>query len=257
MRSWRKPVTDRMAQVGRPAFRPAERRTISAEVLDQLIAKLRSGELRPGQRLPTEAELAADLRVGRSTVREAMRTLIALGLVETKTRRGTIVTQRAEDPLAFDAANGHLDRLRQWALLDLLELREALEGLAAARAALRATDADIKAIVDAQRAVEADIAEGRTYFDSNVRFHQAIAHGAHNPLLYDSMTRVSSQVRGFRERLMREIRDMPERDVREHAAIVTAIREKRPERARAAMAAHIRSFAALVRRAADDLARAS
>lgn len=257
MHSWHRLAMDRTDQSARPAFRPVERRTISADVLDQLVAKLRSGEVRPGQRLPTEAELAADLKVGRSTVREAMRALIALGLVETRTRRGAIVTQRAEDPLAFDAATGHLHRLRQWALLDLLELREALEGLAAGRAALRATEADIRAIADAQHAVEADIAARRTYFDSNVRFHQAIARGAHNPLLSESLARVGSQVRGYREHLMREIRDMPERDMHEHAAIVSAIRERRPERARAAMAAHIRSFAALVRRAADDLAQAS
>src|SRR6516162_9215081 len=119
-------------------FRPARREAVSQIVLDQLLAEIREGSLKPGDRLPTESELTRMFEVGRSSIREALRGLITLGLIETKPGRGAIVRHGAESPLARVGFRVSVEQLNTRALLDLLEVREALEGQAAEYAARRA-----------------------------------------------------------------------------------------------------------------------
>lgn len=170
-----------------------------------------------------------------------------MGLVETKPGRGAIVVARAPNPLAHLEAHGQsIEDLQKWAILDLLEVRESLEGQAAQLAAERATPLDLATIQRHALEVEKDIAEGRTYFRSNTAFHLAISRASHNSVLAESVRYLVGQVRAYRERLMRELREMPDQDVAEHRAILAAIRERNPEKARRAMVKHIRSFARFV-----------
>ena len=227
---------------------PPRRVSLSQAVLDQLLARIRDGSIRAGERLPGEYELMRMLKVGRSSVREALRGLITMGLVETKPGRGAIVVARAPNPLAHLAAHGQsIEHLQKWAILDLLEVRESLEGQAAELAAERATPQDLSAIQRHLLEVEKEIAEARTYFRSNTNFHLAVARASRNSVLAESVRHLVGQVRAYRERLMRELRDMPERDVAEHRAVLEAIRRHKPEQARRAMVRHIRSFAQIVR----------
>ena len=247
----------------RPArFRPARREPVSQIILDQLLSEIRDGRLNPGDRLPTEGELMQVFEVGRSSVREALRGLITLGLIETKPGRGAIVTHQATSPLARSGPTVSVEQLNIRALLDLLEVREGLEGQAAEYAARRATVREIKELRLLHAAVERDVRRGRTYFRTNAAFHTAIARAAHNSVLAESIRLLAGQVRGYRERLMRELPSMPQQDVVEHRAILEAVAAGSPERAREAMVAHIRSFSKLVsalneaprRRAAGGLA---
>ncbi len=237
---------------------PAERRSLSQMVLDQILAQIREGAIRPGDRIPGEFELMKLLKVGRSSVREAMRGLVTLGLVETRPGRGAIVAARAANPLEHLGMRSRSSRVVQkYALLDLLDVREGLEGQAAGLAALRATPEDLAAMERHVAAMDKQIKQGRTYFRSNVEFHLAVARSSHNGLLVESAENLLGQVRAYRERLMREIPDMPERDVKEHRAILEAVKAGNAERARRAMVTHIRTFAGLVRRAGDGLGTAS
>jgi GntR family transcriptional regulator, transcriptional repressor for pyruvate dehydrogenase complex len=241
------PSKDGIRQTRRlPSFQPAERKPISRVVFDQIAAEIRRGRLRPGDRLPTEQELVAAFKVSRSSVREALRGLATLGLIETRQGRGAIVALQAESPLAHATRNVDMDHLNRRALLDLLEVREALETKAASLAAQQATRSEIQMLRQLQVAVEQDVAEGRSYFRSNAAFHRGIAVAGHNPLLIETIEQVGGQVRAYRERLMREIRSMPKQDVREHRAIIDAIAAGNAERARDAVSAHLRSFARLV-----------
>jgi GntR family transcriptional repressor for pyruvate dehydrogenase complex len=132
------------------------------------------------------------------------------------------------------------------ALLDLLEVRESLEGQAAYLAAERATDAHITTIREAADLVARDVARGRVYFRSNAEFHLSVARASQNRVLARSIQSLIGQVRDFRVKLMKQLVDMPERDVAEHAAITAAIAARQPEAARRTMVAHIRSFASLL-----------
>lgn len=227
-------------------FRPARREAVSQIVLDQLLGEIRAGSLRPGDRLPTESELMRLFEVGRSSVREALRGLITLGLIETKPGRGAIIRHGAVSPLAGVGFRVSVEQLNTRALLDLLEVREALEGQAAEYAARRATSAEIKQLRLLQAAVERDIRRGRTYFRTNAALHTGIARTARNSVLTELIRLLAGQVRGYRERLMREVPNMPQQDIMEHRAIVGAIAARAPEKAREAMVAHIRSFSKLV-----------
>ncbi|MCC7273993.1 MAG: FadR family transcriptional regulator [Alphaproteobacteria bacterium] len=219
---------------------------MSRLVFDQIIAEIREGRLRPGDRLPSEHELVAMFEVGRSSVREALRGLVTLGLIETRPGRGAVVALQADSPLAALRRDVDLEQLSRRALLDLLEVRDALESRAAALAAERATAEDIERLRRCHGAVERDVAAGRSYFRTNTDFHRAVASAARNPVLADSIRLLIGQVRAYRERLMRELPAMPEQDVREHGALVDAIAAHDAERARRAMSRHIRSFAALL-----------
>jgi GntR family transcriptional repressor for pyruvate dehydrogenase complex len=226
----------------------ARRRSLSETVLEQLLAQLRNGSVRPGDRLPGEHELMRMLGVGRSSVREALRALITLGLVETRSGRGAVIVARSPNPLARLGTGADVaEAVQKWAVLDLLEVRESLEGQAAALAAERATPLDLVTIERHALEIERRIEAGLTYFRSNAALHTAVARASHNNILAESVQQLVGQVRVYRERLMREIRGMPTGDVAEHRAVLDAIRARDPDRARAAMVAHIRRFADLVR----------
>ena len=215
-------------------------------MLDQILAEIREGRIKPGERLPSERMLMQAFAVGRSTVREALQGLVTLGLVSNRQGRGAVVTTQAASPFATLRRNVDLEQLNKRALLDLLEVREALEGKAAEFAARRATANDIEELERQHEAVEREVRAERSYFRPNALFHKAIATAAHNPVLAESISLLVGQVREYRERMMREAPLMPRRDVREHLAILTAIRRRDPERARDAMLAHIRSFARVI-----------
>jgi GntR family transcriptional repressor for pyruvate dehydrogenase complex len=188
------------------------------------------------------------LGVGRSSVREALRALITLGLVETRSGRGAVIIARSPNPLARLGTGADVaDALQKWAVLDLLEVRESVEGQAAALAAERATPLDLVTIERYALEIERRIDAGTTYFRSNAAFHTAIARASHNNLLAESVQQLVGQVRVYRERLMQEILGMPSGDVAEHRMVVEAIKDRDPERARTAMVTHIRRFAELVR----------
>ncbi|MGE3918568.1 MAG: FadR/GntR family transcriptional regulator [Hyphomicrobiaceae bacterium] len=220
--------------------------SVSKIVFDQIVAQLRDGRLRPGERLPTEMELVGQFKVARSSVREALKGLATLGLIESRPGRGAIVARQAESPLAKIRRGIDLDHLNRRALLDLLEVREALESKAAMFAAQRATSDDIKELRRIHKALERDVAAGRSYFNANTAFHRAIAAAAHNPVLAETIRLLIGQVRSYRERLMSEITSMPEQDVKEHGDLLEAIAAGKSDLAGKLMARHIRSFASLL-----------
>ena len=103
----------------------------------------------------------------------------------------------------------------------------------------------------AQWSFEKQIAANRIYSRSNVQFHLAIARASHNNVLRESLGHLLGQLREFRERTVREIPQMSERDVIEHRAIVEAIRRRRPAAARRAAVEHIKRYAAIVKELRD------
>jgi len=136
-------VNTRQARVTPPGGRRTERRlTVTRQVVDTLFELLRSGEYRVGDQLPSEWELVSRLKVGRSAVREAIRELVTLELVELRPGRGTFVRSLRSDlllrPETFDTVVATAVKR------ELLEVRRILEPEAAALAADRVTDAEVE-----------------------------------------------------------------------------------------------------------------
>lgn len=145
-----------------------------------------SGVYPVGTRLPIEGELAATLRVGRSSIREAVKILVSKGLLTVAPRRGTVVQPLAEwKQLDPDLLNWQLmhGSARAEFLQHLAELRFIFEPHLAEAAALRRQDADVGAIFRALADMREASPESSEAVDADVRFHNAVAFATGNPLL--------------------------------------------------------------------------
>lgn len=197
-------------------------------------------DLQPGDELPGEATLAAELSCSRLTVREAVRTLAARGLVDVRMGRRTVV--RRPDGLAV----GHFfrDALRrdETVLLQLLEVRQALETDAAALAARRARGADLAALDEAIAAMEGSADAPEAFHAADVRFHEALAAAAANPLLAELVRHLADPLLESR-RLSWAGRERDGRPVAAvldaHRAIAECVRLRDPDGAAAAMRVHL------------------
>ena len=212
---------------------PPKNRT--AEVVDRLAAEIGSGRLAPGALLPTEQEMMAALGVSRTVVREAVAALRAQGLVTTRQGLGAFVATDPRRPFRIDPEG--LQSLE--AVVDLMELRMAVEIETASLAAERATAKQLRAIDQALAAMDRAIARNESAIDEDYAFHRAIAQATGN-----------AQFPRFLEYLGRFI--IPRQTVRlsgarayldafqhEHRTIRDAIRKHDSAAARAAMRQHL------------------
>jgi DNA-binding FadR family transcriptional regulator len=200
----------------------------------QLREQLASGVWPLGERLPAETVLAEQLGVGRSTVREAVRVLVAAGQLETRQGSGTFV--RALQPTVE-----WVPRARRAAVLDVYEVREALEVQAARLAAERRTADDLDAIDRTLAARETARAAGEVepFVDADLAFHGAVVAAAHNALLQEMFT---SFLDVLREALVSvvEVVVIDEVDAADaHADLAAAIRAGDPDAAIAATHANV------------------
>lgn len=207
-----------------------------AALLSQQIA---GGGLAPGDRLPTEAQLAAAHGVSRSVVREAVHRIKSRGLLVSRQGSGVFVTApSARRPLEFDPAV--LDSVD--AVVHVVEVRRVLEGEMAALAAARASRAQVAGLRRALAAIDAATAAGHEGVDEDLAFHRAIGEATGNPQF--------SQLLGFLEQYLREgMRitrgnearrlDFMEAVRREHRTIVDAIAAADAAAARRAATRHL------------------
>jgi GntR family transcriptional repressor for pyruvate dehydrogenase complex len=212
---------------------------LSDRLAARLMAQIEGGSLRPGDRLPTEAQLAQAHGVSRSVVREAVHQVKSRGLLLSRQGSGVYVAQTpAQRPLAFDPQV--LESME--AVLQVVELRRVLEGEMAALAAQRATRAQIASLKRALRAIDDAGASGRDGLEEDMAFHRAIGSATRNPqferllafleqYLLDAM-RVTKGNERRRDDFMQQVRE-------EHRAIVEAIAARDPDAARRAATQHL------------------
>lgn len=198
------------------------------------------GRLKPiltaGSRLPSERELSRRLRVSRPSLREALRTLELMGVVDTRHGSGTHVADSGTDvlrkPLEF------LFLLDRPSIADLLETRSLLEVHLAARAAERRNDADLKAIDDALRQMKSRLSRPSDVTDPDLRFHEAIAAASHNRLLERLMNCLRGAISELMEAAWPGQPDM-QASYELHVRIAAAIRKRDVDGARRAMERHM------------------
>ena len=154
-------------------------RSLTEDLVRRLGEQIRSGSLQPGARLPTEQMLVSALGVSRTVVREAVAALKADGLVITRQGVGAFVAPHAQRrPFRIDA--DELASLPK--LLNVMELRTGVETEAAALAAERRTNADLRTISRTLAAIDTALAHQDAAVRADFEFHCAIADAAHNPL---------------------------------------------------------------------------
>ena len=153
-----------------------QRHPLAAQTAQLLLTRIRQGEWPLGHRLPGETTLAAQLGVGRSTLREAIRELSGKGVLESRQGAGVFVT-------ALDAAEDWDTVLRRATIVSVIEARIAIEAEAAALAATRRTPADLRAI---RRTLAARGVVGQSvpdHVDTDMAFHRTVIAAAHNEVL--------------------------------------------------------------------------
>jgi DNA-binding FadR family transcriptional regulator len=163
----------------------SRKRNLFAQVVEELGIRIVSGDLRPDEPFPKEADLEHEYGVSRSVIREAVKTLAAKGLLESKTRTGI----RALHPVHWNLLDGEVLSWRYSAMppvqffAELFEVRKMIEPEAAALAALRATPADIAEIETAYAAMVEASQATVPGIEADLRFHRGILAAGGNPLL--------------------------------------------------------------------------
>jgi GntR family transcriptional regulator, galactonate operon transcriptional repressor len=163
----------------------SRKRRLFSYVVEELGRRIVGGEFKPGEPMPNEAELGGKLGASRSVIREAVKSIAAKGLIESRTRTGI----RVLAPMHWNLLDQQLLGWRystmppQQFYREIFEIRGLIEPQAAAFAAARASKAEIAEIVAAFAAMEAADQPGNEAIDADLRFHRAVLAAAHNDLL--------------------------------------------------------------------------
>lgn len=220
-------------------YTPVQAPKVFERVAVQIEQRILNGELRSGDRLPTERNLAEQFQVSRTAVREALKILAQKGLVDMRPGRGTMVIDGAHEALQHSL--GLVMRLELGEVggsQSLVEVRELLEMEIAALAAERATEREIRALQEAVQVMDESMADADAFIAADNRFHEALAQATQNALI---LTLVKSIVHLLSEqrKLIFATRGAPGRGQVHHKSILAAVLEHDPEAARAAMRAHL------------------
>lgn len=232
-----------MSHAEAPGVAP-QRRSQTDVVVASILSLVESGRLGPGDRLPVEKDLAEQIGVSRGSLREGIRALAVLGVVETRQGDGTYVTgldaSKLLGPLTLFA-----DRQMNAQPAQLLHVRRVLEAESAATAARLVSDEQVDAMsavldrVDALLEAGADEDDISAIIDVDTEFHRRIAEAAGNPLLAALVDSLAG--RTYRTRVWRalEERGVTAATQAEHRAILEEIRRRDPDRARMRMNLHL------------------
>ncbi|MFH5181832.1 FadR/GntR family transcriptional regulator [Paenibacillus sp. TAB 01] len=211
-------------------MKSVKRETMSKQVVDQIIELLRSGQLKPGDKLPTESELSEKLFVSRPVLREALSSLETMGMIHRKTREGTFFSDKiGSKPFSIMLALSAGD------IPAVMEARIALELGLVTVAAEKITEAQLGRL---EELLELMKRQTDQYMDIDKEFHRTIAYSANNPILEGSIDPLLNM---FDETLNQIA--LTDRDhavtLREHQTILEALQRREPAAAFTAMFAHL------------------
>lgn len=213
-------------------FEPIRRETVMDTVALRIKSLLQSGQLKSGDRLPPEPELARMLRVSRSSLREALKGLMFLGLLKARPGDGTYIQSSLDRVL-----NQHFQwmiLLREVEHLEVYELRKIIEPEAASLAARRATSADLDRIAKAVQAMRADLHDPNLFHAHDIEFHEAFMSASGNVALQTTMRMLYHATTEARRRVLPLIENL-DTHWKRHDRIYRTIRDRNPDQARKAV----------------------
>jgi GntR family transcriptional repressor for pyruvate dehydrogenase complex len=223
-----------------PQLKAVARVTLGEQVAAQLADMIADNHWKAGERLPPETELCEVLNVGRSTLREALKSLSFIGMVRMRAGDGTYVAEESRGLLHRLLAKGLLKSQKD--LEDVCETRLLLETELAALAAERRTPEDEGTLQELVAKGREELKRGgKQYSKSDLDFHIAVANCSHNNLL----PRLLLDIRGLLVEWIRKSQELPgvrENAQQQHESILQAIVDGDPERARQEMRAHLTTF---------------
>src|SRR3954468_4717921 len=217
----------------------SERRgTTSEEVISQLREMIHRGELRPGDRLPPERDLAKLLGVSRPTLRAGIRSLAAVGVLQSRQGAGTFVVQADGQPVLDSSPLRLMASLHGFTSAEMFEARLSLEMAVAGLAAERATGDQMTTMAEEVTGMFASLDDPEQFLIHDVRFHQTVAAASGNRILTSLMNMVATILFETRIKTVKRAKDLKD-SAEMHRQIYRAIRERNPEAAREAMREHL------------------
>jgi GntR family transcriptional repressor for pyruvate dehydrogenase complex len=231
-------------------YRKIKPKKIYEEVTEAIQEMIRSGQLKPGERLDSVQQLAENFQVGRSAIREALTSLRAMGLVEMRQGEGTFINEFETDQITLPLSTAILMNKKD--IANLLEVRKILELGTAAAAAKRRSKDHLVAMEKALEEMEASNGDEELGEVADLQFHLAISEASQNPLLLSLMNHVS----GLMGETMKETRKVwlfskqttMEKLAYEHYSIYKAIQKQDEEEARHFMKIHLENVEAVIRK---------
>jgi GntR family transcriptional repressor for pyruvate dehydrogenase complex len=206
------------------------------QVVRHVAVLIERGQLKPGDRLPAERELALELDVSRPTVRAGLQALAAMGVTESRQGAGTFIIagppRLGAGPLSFLAA------LHGFTRDQIFEARKVLEMGAARLAAERGLTDKLAPMSEEVAGMFANLGEPQAFLVHDVRFHRAVAYASGNPVLIALVEMVSSLVYEQRKVTVERAHDLKE-SAEMHRRVYQAIRDKDPDRAAGEMSRHL------------------
>lgn len=220
-------------------FEPVETNRVSDSTIDQILSLITSGQLQPGDQLPSERTLIKRLEVGRTSLREALRALEAIGIIEVRPGVGSFVKN-------LSPATAMSSQWIPWLvthepeIMELVELRQALETRAASLAAERANAEQRDAIRATLRQMEQAIADGDmpATIEADKSFHEALAAASHNSLIADVLRLANNALAETREAVL-SLPNRPTKSLAEHWLVWEAIEAHDPVKAEETVLNHI------------------
>ncbi len=228
----------------KPDFEAVRKNKLYAEVARQ-IEHLITDKLHPGDKLPPERELAEMFGVSRSSIRDAIRTLEMMGLVEPRQGVGTVVREVSADSIVNPLANV-LGRKRQL-VTELLDVRKMIEPPLASRAAAHASAEELAEMEAILRRQEEKMRRGDLAVEEDSEFHYTIALAADNSVVLKVLDLLMDLLRDTRERSL-QVAGRPEKSLAGHRRILAAIRRHDAAAAGDAMRQHLNEVEEIVTR---------
>jgi GntR family transcriptional repressor for pyruvate dehydrogenase complex len=212
-----------------------KKKRIYEDIVAQIKGLLAEGGLKPGDQLPSERELSERFQVSRASVREAIRTLESMQLVEIRSGEGTYVAASIDVLLSPFAS---LILQQKDSLLEIFEARKIVEPEIAALAAERVASDEIEELETILERQAHEIAQGETGVEADTAFHSTLAKAAKNKIFLKLNDAIVDSLRETRE-LSLQTRGRPARSLAGHRNILEAIRTRDPTMARQAMLEHL------------------
>jgi GntR family transcriptional repressor for pyruvate dehydrogenase complex len=216
---------------------PLKKTRLYEEIIDQFRELILKGELKPGDKLPPERDLALQLNVSRTAIREALRSLESMGFIESRVGGGTFIKEVTLDNV-IKPFSGILSQDKKL-MMELIEVRILLEGEIAKLAAQRINDEKIEMIDQSIRLMEKEILRKGIGIGGDNSFHNSLAIAAENTAMSKILSMCGDLLSGTREATLK-IPGQPLKSIKDHKEIFEAVKSGDGEEAKKRMQTHLR-----------------
>lgn len=217
-------------------FQPVERTSLVDDAAEHIAERIRSGDFQPGDRLPPISEMAKSLGVGQPTIREALKQLEVMGILEIKHGSGVYIRKGQDVLLVSNPVFGSVPTKKL--MVDLIDARIPVETTSAALAAGSRTPEQLRVMTELLDEAGLNLDDDDVLNAANMGFHREIAVASHNVVLaqiQDVLTNLFQR----EQRSILSIYGSRQKDHEEHVGILDAIIDQEPELARERMRAHL------------------